>query len=126
MPQSQSQSERQTTKNEATVEAGFWPKIRKVAARLPFAETLVAAYFCTRDPATPTKVRAMLIAALAYFVTPVDLLPDFIAYLGFTDDAAVIATIVSMVGSHIRPRHHAEARKALGLPPKADPNGSDS
>lgn len=104
-------------RNAEVVDAGFWQKVRRIAGRLPFADTLVAAWFCTRDPATPPKVRAMLLGALAYFVTPVDMIPDFLLHLGFTDDAAVLTAVIGLVSAHIKPHHWAEARKALGLPP---------
>ena len=102
-------------RNTRTVELGFWTKLLKVAGKIPFAEDLAAAYFCAVDPATPGRVRGILIAALAYFVLPVDIIPDFIAGIGFTDDAAVLATAIALVSSHIKPRHHKRARAALGL-----------
>ena len=108
-------------RNTRTVERGFWKKLLKVAGKIPFAEDLAAAYFCAADPATPGRVKGILIAALAYFVLPVDIIPDFIAGFGFTDDAAVLATAIALVSSHIKPRHHKRARMALGLgEPPAD------
>jgi uncharacterized membrane protein YkvA (DUF1232 family) len=103
--------------NERTVERGFWKKLLAVAGRIPFAEDAAAAYFCAFDPTTPTRVRGVLMAALAYFVLPFDLIPDFIAGLGFTDDAAVMALAIGLVSRHIKPRHVAKARAALDLPP---------
>ncbi len=103
-------------RNRRTVERGFWKKLLRVAGRIPFAEELAAAYFCAIDPATPTRVKGVLIAALAYFVMPVDAIPDFIAGFGFTDDAAVLATALGLVAGHIKPRHHARARTALHIP----------
>ena len=104
-------------KNQRTVERSFWKKLLKVAGQIPFAEDLAAAYFCTVDPSTPGRVKGVLLAALAYFVLPTDAIPDFIAGLGFTDDAAVLALALSMVSGHIKPQHRARARAALGLPP---------
>ena len=106
-------------KNQRTVERSFWKKLLKVAGQIPFAEDLAAAYFCTVDPATPGRVKGVLLAALAYFVLPTDAIPDFIAGLGFTDDAAVLAMALSMVSGHIKPQHRARARAALGLPADA-------
>ena len=57
-------------RDEARVRRGFWPKVGRVAARLPFAEDFLAAYYCAFDRATPLQVRAALLAALAYFVLP--------------------------------------------------------
>ena len=103
--------------NERIVAQKFWPKLRRVVRVIPFADDLVAAYYCATDDATPTRVRAVLIGALAYFVLPTDVIPDFIAGLGFTDDATVIATALGIVSGHIKPRHHAKARAALDLSP---------
>jgi len=80
---------------------------------LPFAEDLVAAYFCAFDRETPRHVQAALIGALAYFVLPFDIIPDMMPLLGFTDDAAVLATALRLVATHIRPEHRAAARQAI-------------
>ncbi|MBI3675617.1 MAG: DUF1232 domain-containing protein [Proteobacteria bacterium] len=103
-------------RNRRTVERSFWKKLLRVAGRIPFAEDLAAAYFCATDPKTPTRVKGILLAALAYFVMPVDLIPDFVAGFGFTDDAAVLATAIGLVSGHVKERHHVRARAALGLP----------
>ncbi len=94
-------------------ERRFWAKLRRVLARIPFAEDLVAAYYCALDPTTPVYVRVVLFGALAYFVLPVDMVPDFLAGLGFTDDASVLAAALAAVGRHLEPRHRAKARESL-------------
>ncbi|MDZ7711648.1 MAG: YkvA family protein [Rhodovibrio sp.] len=53
----------------------FWSKARRVLGRVPFLEDAVAAYYCARDPETPTQVKAVLFGALAYFILPTDLVP---------------------------------------------------
>ena len=100
-------------KRQRKVRAGFWEKLKAVGRRIPFAEDLVAAFYCATDSATPLRVRATLIGALAYFIMPIDAVPDFIAGLGFTDDAAVLALAIKMVADHIRPAHREAARKSL-------------
>ncbi len=97
----------------ARVRREFWPKFRRFAARLPFAEDLVAAYFCAFDRETPRRVQVALIGALAYFVLPFDFIPDMLPVIGFTDDAAVLATAVRLVAAHIAPRHREAARRVL-------------
>lgn len=101
-------------RDEQRVRSGFWRKLRGGAARVPFAEDATAAYYCALDSATPLRVRAMLLAALAYFVLPTDTVPDMLPALGFTDDAAVLATAFNLLASHISPEHRAAARAALG------------
>ena len=100
-------------RNEETVRVGFWSKLSKVAASIPFAEDLVAAYYCTRDPETPLRVRAILLAALAYFVLPTDMIPDFLAGLGFTDDATVLTAAIGLIATHMKPEHREAAQRAL-------------
>jgi uncharacterized membrane protein YkvA (DUF1232 family) len=94
-------------------ERRFWRKVRRVVARVPFGEDLLAAYFCAIDGDTPTYVRGILLGAVAYFVLPADMIPDLLGPLGFGDDASVIAAAVTAVGSHLRPRHRARARARL-------------
>ncbi len=57
----------------------FWSTLRKAIRQIPFAEDLVAAYFCAFDRNTPARVRATLLGALAYFVLPIDAIPDLLA-----------------------------------------------
>ena len=99
--------------NERLVVRGFWPKIRKAAAHVPFAGEALAAWFAVQDDETPAAAKGMMLAALAYFVLPVDAIPDFIAGLGYTDDAAVLMAMLGLVGRHIKPRHREAARQAV-------------
>lgn len=91
----------------------FWIKLKQVVARLPFAEDLLAAYYCAFDKQTPRHVQAALLGAVAYFILPFDFVPDVLPVLGFTDDAAILATAIRMVASHITEVHREAARAAL-------------
>jgi uncharacterized membrane protein YkvA (DUF1232 family) len=99
--------------NEQRVRTGFWPKIRRVAAKIPFARDALAIWYCARDDETPMAAKGMMLAALAYFVLPVDAIPDVIAGLGFTDDAAVFAALMAVVGKNLKPRHKAAAQQDI-------------
>jgi len=99
--------------NERRVRVGFMPKLRRVAAKIPFAADAVSVYYCARDPATPTRAKAMMLAALAYFVMPADVIPDVLVGVGFTDDAAVLAALIGLLGRHIKAEHRARAREMV-------------
>ena len=58
-------------------------------------------------------MQAALLGAIAYFILPFDFVPDMLPVLGFTDDAAVLATAIRMVAIHITPEHRDAARGAL-------------
>jgi uncharacterized membrane protein YkvA (DUF1232 family)/AraC-like DNA-binding protein len=102
-----------------TVRRDFWAKLRRFARQVPFVEDLVAAYYCAMDTASPMRVRSMLLAALAYFIVPFDLIPDITPALGLTDDSALLVAVIGRVSSHITPVHRATAARAFGkqLPP---------
>ena len=106
-------------RNERRTRTRLIPKLLRLAGRIPFAEDLAAAWYCTQDSSTPNHVRGVLLAALAYFVMPADLIPDVILSFGFSDDATVLATAIGLVGSHIKPKHHRRARRLLRLPEPA-------
>ena len=91
----------------------FWRKLRRVAAQIPFTEDLLAAYYCAFDRNTPLQVKATLVGAIAYFVLPVDAIPDVLPVLGFADDAAVLAAAINLVAGYILPLHRNAARAAL-------------
>ena len=99
--------------NEVRVRTGFWPKLGRVAARIPFANQAVSVYYAARDPETPMAAKGIMLGALAYFVMPVDAIPDVLAGIGFTDDAAVITAVIATLGANIRQRHRDLAEKAL-------------
>ncbi|MBW3096743.1 YkvA family protein [Pseudohoeflea coraliihabitans] len=99
--------------DEAKVRSGFWSVFGKAAGRIPFAEELAAAYYCAFDPDTPTRVRTVLIGALAYFVFPFDTIPDVLALVGFSDDVAILTVALSTIRGHIREEHRIAARAAL-------------
>ena len=105
-----------------SVRRRFKSKFKQVVAKLPFAEDLLAAYYCAFDRQTPRHVQASLLGAIAYFILPFDFMPDMLPILGFTDDAAVLATAIRMVATHITPDHREAARAALkrGVEPADD------
>ena len=92
----------------------FWDKLKRVAGRIPFAEDLVAAFYCATDSGTPSRVKLILIGAIAYFVLPTDAVADLLPLIGFADDAAVLAAAITQVAGSITEEHRARARKVLG------------
>jgi uncharacterized membrane protein YkvA (DUF1232 family) len=99
--------------DEQTLRQRFWRKLRTLALRLPFAEDLLAAYYCAFDRQTPAHVKAALVGAIAYFVLPADLIPDVLPVIGYTDDAAMLAAAIRLVAAHITPDHREAARRKL-------------
>ena len=104
---------RRLAQDSESVRRRFKAKFKRFAGRLPFAEDLLAAYYCAFDRDTPRHVQLSLLGALAYFVLPIDFMPDLMPLLGFGDDAAVLVTALRLVAANIRPEHRDAARAAL-------------
>ncbi|HBS38907.1 MAG TPA: DUF1232 domain-containing protein [Rhodobacteraceae bacterium] len=111
--------------NEKVVAEGFIEKAHRTLGRIPFTDEAVAAYYCATDDATPGRVRITLMAALAYFIVPIDVIPDFIAMLGFTDDAAVFWAAWRSVQGHVTDQHRNKARAFLNRKSTEKPRIND-
>ena len=104
---------RNETRDEEGLKRRFWDKLKRVAGKIPFAEDIVAAFFCVTDPSTPNRVKLILLGAIAYFVFPTDAITDLLPLFGFADDAAVLAAAITQVAGSITEEHKEKARKAL-------------
>ncbi|WP_445501273.1 YkvA family protein [Microvirga sp. G4-2] len=105
---------RAATHQEESLRRRFWDKLKRVAGKIPFAEDLVAAFYCATDPKTPSRVKLILLGAIGYFVLPLDAVSDLLPLIGFADDAAVLAAAITQVAGSITEEHRAKARKSLG------------
>lgn len=100
-------------RNERKVSAGFWRTVRKAAAYVPFMDEVIASYYTATDARTPMRAKGTALAALAYFVVPTDMMPDFLPLVGFTDDIAVLTAAIAAIRPHIRKEHRRKARQVL-------------
>jgi uncharacterized membrane protein YkvA (DUF1232 family) len=84
-------------------EKSFWQKIKGTVHKLggKFLEEVLMLYYTFLSSQTPIYVKAMIIGALGYFICPIDVIPDPLPVIGYTDDAAVIATTVKTVSKAI-------------------------
>lgn len=98
---------------ERVVRAKFWPKLKRVMTKVPFARDAAAAYYCAIDRDTPLRAKGIILAALAYFIMPFDAIPDMLAVVGFTDDIAVITAALAMIRAHIKMEHYDAADAML-------------
>mgnify|MGYP001156581348 FL=1 len=98
---------------EERVRERLWDTVKRAARSIPFMDEVVAAWYCALDPKTPRRVRWTLLAALAYFVAPIDALPDLLPLVGFGDDAGVLMATIAMVRAHITDDHRKAAARAM-------------
>jgi len=108
--------------NEELVKKNFWAKTKKFAGKIPFTKDAVAMYYCAVDAKTPLWAKGIAFGALAYFISPMDAIPDVLVGLGLTDDAAIIAAGIKAISSQVTDDHREQAEKFLdGDNEKAQP-----
>ena len=96
-------------------EPGLWGKISKVAQKAGIKVIYLALlfYYVLKSNTVSKKDKSLIYGALGYFILPVDLIPDAIPMVGFSDDlAALIAVYVAMKRS-ITPEIELQAKDRL-------------
>ena len=96
-------------------EQDFWSKIKNKikSAGLQLIYKAMQLYYATENPNCPTKVKAGIYAALGYFVAPLDFLPDFMPFAGYTDDLSAILLATMMAQAYIDNEVREKARQKL-------------
>jgi uncharacterized membrane protein YkvA (DUF1232 family) len=87
--------------------------LRRFIRYIPMIDRTLSAYYCARDRETPLYARAAIFGAIAYFIMPFDLIPDFIPVIAHIDDAAVMLLAIRLVNHRITPEHRARGRLLL-------------
>ena len=89
--------------------------LRKVLVRAgrTLAQPALEAFEMVISTSTPPQVRMTMLAALAYLITPMDLVPDLIPVAGFSDDLVALTAVISLWNSHITPEIKKKARQKL-------------
>jgi uncharacterized membrane protein YkvA (DUF1232 family) len=93
----------------------FWDKVKNAAraAGRELIEKALWLYYAVMDSDTPKQAKLIIIGALGYFISPIDFIPDFIPFVGYTDDLAVLAAAIMTVASHIKEMHKEMASSRL-------------
>jgi uncharacterized membrane protein YkvA (DUF1232 family) len=96
-------------------ESGLFAKIGKVCKKTGIKAIyhVLILYYVLIDEHTSLKDKAVIIGALGYFILPLDLVPDIIPGLGFTDDIAAITACLHTVKANITPEIKKKARMKL-------------
>jgi uncharacterized membrane protein YkvA (DUF1232 family) len=96
-------------------ESSFWEKVKNsaLAAGRELIEKCLWLFYAIMDKDTPTKSKWIIAGALGYFISPIDLIPDFIPVIGYTDDLAVVVAAIVTVASHIKDVHKEMAANKL-------------
>jgi uncharacterized membrane protein YkvA (DUF1232 family) len=92
--------------------------LRAWASRLK--RDLVAVSHAARDPRTPLAVRILALGLLAYVLSPIDLIPDFIPVLGLVDELILVPiglwVLIRLIPPAVMAEHRRNADRAEQLP----------
>lgn len=96
-------------------EQGLKEKLSKIArkAGIKMAYAVLVAFYAVQSDALSFKEKARLYGALGYFILPVDLIPDAILGMGYSDDLAALVYVLHTVSSNITPDVKQRAREKL-------------
>ncbi len=96
-------------------EESLWSKLGGFAksAGREVVEKVLFLYEALKDSDTPAWARGVIIAALGYFISPVDAIPDIVPFAGFADDLGALAVAAGTVATHIKDIHIENARATL-------------
>jgi uncharacterized membrane protein YkvA (DUF1232 family) len=83
------------------VDDNLWGKLEKSGKRISFAKDVLALYRYMKDPFVKWYRKAIVVAALIYFIAPIDTIPDIIPLFGYLDDLGVITALLKYLGSEL-------------------------
>lgn len=86
---------------EKYVDENLWNKLEKSGRKVSFAKDILALYRYMKDPFVKWYRKAIVVAALVYFIVPIDTIPDITPLFGYLDDLGVIAALLKYLGSEL-------------------------
>ena len=95
------QSEEEVKEKIEYVEENIWTKLEKSGKKISFAKDILALYNYIRDPFVKWYRKAIVVAALIYFIVPMDAIPDLTPLFGYLDDLGVITALLKYLGSEL-------------------------
>jgi uncharacterized membrane protein YkvA (DUF1232 family) len=96
-------SEYETEQKIHFVEENLWTKLQRSGKKISFAKDILALFNYMKDPVVSWHRKAIVVAALIYFIVPIDAVPDISPLVGYLDDLGVIAALLKFLGSEILP-----------------------
>jgi len=93
----------------------FRAKLLRFAAKAgrELVEKALQLFYALQSPTTPAWAKGVIIAALGYFICPVDAIPDFLPVIGFSDDLGIIIAALAAIAVHITPEMKTRARERV-------------
>jgi uncharacterized membrane protein YkvA (DUF1232 family) len=103
--------ETETAEKIKFVEENLWEKLERVGKKISFAKDILALVNYMRDPYVSWHRKAIVVAALIYFISPIDTIPDIAPLVGYLDDLGVITALLKFLGNELIPYYGSDYRK---------------
>jgi uncharacterized membrane protein YkvA (DUF1232 family) len=103
-------SEEETAEKIIFIEENLWTKLERVGRKISFAKDILALVNYMRDSYVSWHRKAIVVAALIYFISPVDTIPDLAPLFGYLDDLGVITALLKFLGSELIPYYNSKYR----------------
>ena len=93
----------------------FWEKVKGVlkTAGLPLIYKAFQLYYVMKKPDCPMHIKAAIVMTLGYFISPIDVIPDFIPFVGFSDDLGAIIAALVLAAMYVDEEVKRLAREAI-------------
>jgi len=100
---------------ESYSEESFFDKVKSTikSAGLKLIYQALLLFYVTENPNCPMKIKAAIFAALGYFISPIDVIPDFTPIVGYSDDAGAIALAICLAQLYIDDEVKRKARNKI-------------
>ena len=92
------------------IEENLWYKLEKVGKKISFAKDVFALYRYMTSSLVSWHRKAIVIAGLIYFISPIDTIPDIAPLIGYLDDLGVITALLKYLGSELIPFYEPDYR----------------
>ncbi len=99
-----------TKKKIEVIEENLWVKLERVGEKISFAKDILALVNYMRDPKVSWHRKTIVTAALVYFISPIDAIPDISPLIGYLDDLGVITALLKFLGSELIPYYDTNYR----------------
>lgn len=76
------------------------PKVQKLTAPIQIFIRMIKAHF-RGDHKMEITTLGLIVLALVYFISPIDLIPDFLGFFGFADDLSVVLAVYAKVSDEV-------------------------
>ncbi len=97
------ENEAEYSRKEEYVRSGFEQKMENVGKKIRFAQDVIALFRYMTDPEVKWYRKAVVVSALAYFISPIDAIPDLAPLVGYLDDFGVIAAVTAYMAHELKP-----------------------